>query len=97
MPKLPEGFSAKYTKETSKSDNASDFDSKAELMSLFEKVRGGTLAALDKTSENDLDKPTGIDYAPTVGAMYELQGAHWLMHAGQWVIVRRQCGRAPMF
>ena len=97
MPKLPEGFAAKYTTETSKSDKASDFHTKAELMALFETIRGGTLAALAKTTEADLDKPTGVEYAPTVGAMFELQGAHWLMHAGQWVVVRRQCGRPAMF
>src|ERR1700760_2511455 len=36
MPKLPEGFAAKYTTETAKSDKASDFHTKAELMSVFE-------------------------------------------------------------
>lgn len=97
MPDLPEGFAEKYTNDTCKSDKASDFNSKAELQSLYEKVRAGTLAALGKMSESDFDKPTGVEYAPTVGAMFELQGAHWLMHAGQWAVVRRECGRAPMF
>jgi hypothetical protein len=97
MPKLPEGFGAKYTKETAASDNPADFHSKSELMAVFEKVRAKTLENLAKTSEADLDKPTGIEYAPTVGAMYELQGSHWVMHAGQWAVIRRQCGRPPLF
>lgn len=97
MPKLPDGFKEKYTTETSKSDKAADFHSKAELLELFESVRAGTLAALAKMSESDLDKPTGVEYAPTAGAMFELQGGHWLMHAGQWAVVRRQCGRPPLF
>ena len=97
MPQLPDGFDKKYTTETSKSDNATDFHTKAELLDLFEKVRTATLAALAKTSESDLDKPTGVEYAPNVGAMFELQGSHWLMHAGQWVVVRRECGRPAMF
>ena len=79
------------------SDLPSDFHSKAELMSAFEKTRAGTLAALEKTSDSDFDKPTGVEYAPTVGAMYELQGSHWLMHVGQWAVVRRMCGRPPLF
>jgi hypothetical protein len=97
MPDLPAGFAEKYTSETSKSDKPGDFHSKSELMAIFEQTRAGTLAALDKTSDVDLDKPTGVEYAPTVGAMLEIQGGHWLMHAGQWAVVRRQCGRAPMF
>ncbi len=97
MPSLPAGFAEKYTTETAKSDQPADFHSKAELLALFESVRAGTLTALSKMSEADLDKPTGVEYAPNAGAMFELQGSHWLMHAGQWAVVRRQCGRAPMF
>ena len=55
------------------------------------------MAALAKETEANLDKPTGVDYAATVGAMYSLQGSHWLMHAGQWAVVRRQLGRPPLF
>ena len=97
MPKLPDGFAEKYTKETAKKDNPADFHTKAELLSLMESVRSGTLAALSKQSDSDLDKTTGIEYAPTVGAVFELQGSHWLMHVGQWAVVRRQCGRPPLF
>ena len=94
---LPAGFAEKYSKEASKSDNPADFHTKAELMAAFEATRAGTLAALEKMSDADLDKPTGVEYAPTAGIMFELQGSHWLMHAGQWAVVRRQCGRAPLF
>ena len=97
MPALPADFAQKYSKEKATSDNPSDFHSKAELLALFEKVRAGTLSALAKFSESDLDKATGVEYAPTTGSMFELQGSHWLMHAGQWAVVRRQCGRAPLF
>ena len=97
MPKLPEGFAAKYTKETAASDNPADFHKKAELLSVFESVRAGTLAALSKMSDSDLDKPTGVEYAKNFGAMFELTGSHWLMHVGQWTVVRRQCGRAPLY
>jgi hypothetical protein len=97
MPALPDGFANKYTSETAKSDKASDFHSKSELMAIFEKIREGTLAALEKMSDTDFDKPTGVHYAPTAGVMFELQGSHWLMHSGQWAVVRRQCGRPPLF
>lgn len=97
MPNLPAGFAEKYTKETSKSDRSEDFHSKADLLALFEQVRTATLAALTRCSDADLDRPTGLDYAPTTAALFELQGSHWLMHAGQWAVVRRICGRAPLF
>jgi hypothetical protein len=97
MPKLPEGFEAKYSKEATTSDDAKKFCTKSELMNAYEKQRAGTLAALEKLSDADLDKPTGLDYAPTVGAVFSIQGGHWMMHAGQWVVVRRQLGRAPLF
>ncbi|MFO0905282.1 MAG: DinB family protein [Pirellulales bacterium] len=97
MPPLPPGFLEKYSKETAGSDDASQFCSKDELLQVAAAQRAATLAALDKLPEADLDKPTGLDYAPTVAALFSLQGSHFLMHAGQWAVVRRQLGRPPLF
>jgi hypothetical protein len=97
MPPLPAGFAGKYTKETATSDDASKFCTKAELLATAKAQRVGTLAILDKTNDADFDKETGVEYAPTVGAMLGLQSSHWLMHAGQWAVVRRQTGRPPLF
>jgi hypothetical protein len=97
MPPLPAGFAEKYTKETAASDNSAQFCSKDELVQAAGEQRAGTLAALATLADADLDRPTGIDYAPTVGALFSLQGGHFLMHAGQWAVVRRQLGRAPLF
>lgn len=97
MPALPEGFAEQYSQETASSDDAKNFTTKAELMRTFKAQRAGTLAALAKQAESELDRPTGVDYAPTVGAMFSLQGTHWLMHAGQWAVLRRQLGRKPLF
>ena len=97
MPALPAGFAEKYTKETAGSDDPKAFVSKAELLQVHKDQRAAMLAALDKQSDADLDKPTGVDYASTVGAMFSLHGSHWLMHAGQWAVVRRQLGRPPIF
>ncbi len=93
MPDLPAGFADKYTKDSAKSDDASQFASKEELMAAYQAQRAATLAALDKQTADDFDKPSGVDYAPTVGAMFAMQGAHWLMHCGQWVIIRRLNGK----
>jgi hypothetical protein len=93
MPPLPEGFAARYSKETAGSDDPSQFATKAELMAAFRTQRDATLAALARTGEAEFDKETGISYAPTLAALYLVQGSHWLMHCGQWVIVRRQLGK----
>ena len=97
MPPLPAGFAEKYTKDTASSDDGSKFLKKDELLRLFEEQRAGTLKALAQLSEADLDKPTGMDWAPTVAALFSMAGTHWLMHAGQWAVVRRQLGRPPLY
>ncbi|HTQ37919.1 MAG TPA: DinB family protein [Pirellulales bacterium] len=96
-PPLPAGFSEKYSKEAATSDDASKFCKKDELLKLHQQQRAATLAFLDKLTDEKLDAPTGVVFAPTVGSMLSLQGSHWLMHAGQWVVVRRQLGRKPLF
>jgi len=97
MPPLPAGFAEKYTAETAARDDAGAFLHKAELLKVYEEQRAATLKALDKQSEADLDKPTGVEYAPTLGAMFSMHGTHWVMHAGQWAVVRRQLGRPPLY
>ncbi len=97
MPPLPEGFAERYTKETTESDDPSLFASKEQLLAVMAEQRKGTLAALEQSTTEDLDRQTGIPYAPNVASVFSLQGTHWLMHAGQWVIVRRQLGKEPLF
>lgn len=96
MPPLPEGFEQKYSREAIGSDTPADFLTKAELMQAFESQRSATLALLDSLTVEELDRETGVPYAPTAGAAFSLQGSHWLMHAGQWAVVRRQLGRPPL-
>ena len=93
VPALPNGFADKYKKETATSDVPSAFARKSELMEAYKQQRAATLALLNKQSDHDLDKPTGIHFVPTVGSLLSLHGSHWLMHAGQWVIVRRQLSK----
>ena len=97
MPPLAPGFAEKYVKETIGNDDPTAFADKQTLLEQYRIQRQGTLAALDRVSESDLDRETGVHYAPSLGAMFLLQADHWLMHCGQWVIVRRELGHAPMF
>ena len=100
MPPLPAGFADKYSKETSTSDDADQFANKETLLEVYQQQRAATLQALDRLSDDDLDQaaPEPIRaYAPNVGAVFEMQGSHYLMHAGQWAVIRRQLGRRPLF
>ena len=99
MPELPAGFTDRYTKEQATVDDPSSFDSKEELMKLYAQQRAASLEALAGLSDDGLDKPGPEhmkDYAPTVASVFTLVGSHWLMHAGQWAVVRRKLGREPM-
>lgn len=100
MPALPEGFAARYSKESAGIDDASKFDKKETFLRLMNEQREGTVAALSKVSDAELEResPEAIrNYAPTVGATFALIGSHWMMHSGQWVVVRRKLGRPPLF
>jgi hypothetical protein len=97
MPALPAGFAEKYTKETAASDDPAKFCTKEELLRVAAEQRVGTIAILDAVTEAELDAQTGIPYCPTKGEQLALQGTHWLMHCGQWAVVRRQLGKAPLF
>jgi hypothetical protein len=100
MPALPAGFTDKYSKEAAESDDTSHFHSKDELIGVFQEQRAATLAALDKCSDKDLDNPSPENmqaYAPNWGSAFAMQGSHWLMHVGQWAVVRRQLGHPPLF
>jgi len=96
MPALPAGMAEMYSKETQGSDNSSQFMTKSALMAAMQEQRAGTLKILEQISEAELDTATGIDYAPTIASLLSMQGSHWMMHAGQWVIVRRNLGKAVL-
>ena len=58
------------------------------------------LAALAATPETDLDQPSPEpmrEYAPTIGVVFNLVGMHMMMHAGQFVPVRRKLGKPVLF
>jgi len=100
MPALPDGFAEKHSKETASSDDPTAFCTKEEYLAAMAEQRAGTMALLDTLSDEDLQKPSPEklqQFGPTVGAVIAGQSAHWMMHAGQWVIVRRQLGKEAMF
>ena len=100
MPSLPDGFAEKHSKEASSSDDRSAFCTKQEYVELMDQQRAGTIALLDRLSDEELEQPAPEkiqQFGATVGAVIGGQASHWMMHAGQWVIVRRQMGKGPLF
>ena len=94
---LPDGFIDKYNSHTATVDDPAKLLTKAELLAMREVQQQATLDALAQQSDDDLGRETGIVWAPTVAALFAMAGNHWLMHAGQWAIIRRQLGRPPLF
>lgn len=97
LPSLPEGFEEKYSKEAAASDDGADFLPFSELLKISKSQSDAVAAMIDSMNDADFDKPAPEkmqSYAPNIGALCNMMGGHWMMHAGQWVVVRRQLGRA---
>lgn len=93
---LPDGFAEAHSKQTCNNDVSTDFHGKQTYIELFDKVRAASLAALDSCAESDFDNPAPENFrsfCPTMGDMFTLIANHPMMHAGQFVVVRRQLGK----
>lgn len=99
VPALPSGFAQKHNKETAAIDDPAAFLSKEEYLKLRKEVRANVLALVDKLTDEELQKP--VEKVPpmvkTVEQVLHFIGPHWVMHAGQWSVIRRKLGRAPLF
>lgn len=93
---LPPGFADAHSTASASSDDPAGFHVKQTYVGLFDKVRAASLAALDAYAQSDLNKPAPEDFrdfCPTMGDMFTLIATHPMMHAGQFVVVRRQLGK----
>lgn len=100
VPKLPDGFAEKHTKETASSDDPRKFHTKAEYLALMQAINEAAIVAIDKTPEADLDNAGPAEtreYAPTVGSVLNLIALHEMMHSGQFVATRRKLGKPVLF
>lgn len=96
MPPLPAGFMEKYTKDTAKLDEAAAFHVKDEYLRLHKEQQKAFLNLLRDIPEGELDRPTPDQLkmlGPKQVNLWIMLGMHWLMHAGQWAVVRRKLGR----
>lgn len=95
-PALPAGFDEAHGRDNASGADPAKFQSKDEYLRLIATQRAATKAILDQLSESELDAPAPERMqriAPTVGAVMLLAGNHYLMHAGQFVAVRRKANK----
>jgi hypothetical protein len=93
---LPAGFREAHSKDNTASDDASQFRTKQEYLDLYRSVRESTLKVLDGATDDDLAAPGPEAFRnvfPRVLDLFNLIATHPLMHAGQFVVVRRQLGK----
>ena len=63
-------------------------------------MKAASLAAIAATPDNALEAPAPErvrQFLPTVAAVLAALGGHWLMHAAQFVVVRRKLGKPLLF
>ncbi len=99
-PDMPAPIASLGNDRTGKTDPAEGYLPKAQYLDWFGKVRGVTIAAVDKLSDSDFDIPTKgsmAKWAPTLGALLILTANHTLMHGGQFTVTRRALGKPVVF
>jgi hypothetical protein len=92
-PALPEGFDEGHGRQSFTVDDPSKFYSVAKYIELIDAQRAATKAVLESMDEAALDAPSPESFAsmaPKVGYVFMLAGQHFMMHAGQYVPVRRK-------
>ena len=94
-PPLPADFDAGHGREAHTQTDPTKLYSLAKYKELWNAQRAATIAVLESLSEADLDRadPKFPPFAPTVGAILNMCGAHPIMHCGQFVAVRRKLGK----
>ncbi len=93
-PALPAGFDEAHSTANHESDDASRFHAPEEYLAIWKPIRAATLKLLDETPDEGLDRedPSFPPIARTVGQLFHLLATHPVLHAGQFVAVRRKLG-----
>lgn len=95
-PELPPDFGRHHSRDNVASNDPGQFLSKDSYLELTERVHAASLAALDRFPEGDFDNeaPERLrKMFPTMGSLFILIATHPMMHAGQFVPVRRALGK----
>jgi isopentenyl phosphate kinase len=99
-PEIPAAIANLGNERTGKVDPPGGYLPKAQYVEWFNKMRAATIAAVDKLSDSDLDRPVTnmmAKHAPSLGALLILTANHTLMHGGQFTVVRRALNKPVVF
>jgi hypothetical protein len=95
-PELPAGFAENHDRKNVGSDDAAQFGTTQQYLDLLDRVNAATLAVLEDYPEPDFSKESPEvmrQRFPTIGSLFVLIATHPMMHAGQFVPVRRALGK----
>ncbi len=98
-PALPEGFDKAHSLKENLGDS-SGYRTKDEYLALWKQQRDAIQALLDRIPDAELDSTRDgklPPWAPTVCDVLNMVGLHSLMHAGQFVAVRRKLNKPVSF
>jgi hypothetical protein len=90
---LPTELLKRFDRSACTENDPAKLATKAELLSLFDQIRSQTIAYAKSLKDADLDQPTNVPFAPTVGQMLMVQATHLFMHVGQMQVARRCLGK----
>ncbi|MBI2804752.1 MAG: DinB family protein [Planctomycetes bacterium] len=99
-PAIPPAIASLGSERTGKVDPPEGYLPKAQYLECFAQMRAATIAAVEKLSDADLDRPNKnsmAKFAPTLGDLLVLTANHTLMHGGQFTVVRRALNKPVVF
>lgn len=93
-PALPDGFPEAHSTKNTTDDDATKFLAPEGYLALWKAQRAATVGLLNSLPDEELDRadPNFPAFAPTVGQLLQLAANHPVLHAGQFVAVRRKLG-----
>ncbi len=100
---IPDAFASygeKYSGKTAGSDDPKQFGSRAELLEAFAQAYAAVVNWATHLTPEEMNKPTPggmAQFAPTVGHLVLMNGAHISMHLGQLQVLRRKLGKPLLF
>ena len=91
------GFDAKFGADARQATDPSHFPTKDQLLAHLKKVREASIASIGKLTDADLDKPSPVEGASSLGTALSGIVDHMTMHIGQVQVLRRKLGKKVLF
>lgn len=93
----PEAFASRFTRETNGLDATSDFPSKDEILAELTRIRTAVIAGVKQLTDEQLNQPSPVPWAKSVGQLILALSEHLTMHLGQIQVLRRKLGKPVLF